>query len=109
INGVTDFVLTKLDVLTGLEQVPVCVAYEVDGQRCDELPMTQAEFARATPIYETFPGWDEDISKARALDDLPAAARGYVTALEAMINAPISVIGVGPGREETIAVHDLLD
>src|SRR5579859_251701 len=109
INGVTDFVLTKLDVLTGMDEVPVCVAYDVDGVRHDELPMTQAEFARARPVYETFPGWDEDIAKARSLDDLPRNARDYVLALEGMINAPISVIGVGPGRDETIAVRDLLD
>jgi adenylosuccinate synthase len=109
INGVTDFVLTKLDVLTGFPEVPVCVAYEVDGRRYDELPMTQAEFARAVPVYETFPGWDEDISKARALADLPTAARDYVAALEDMIKAPISVIGVGPGRDETIVIRDLLD
>jgi adenylosuccinate synthase len=109
INGVTDFVLTKLDVLTGVDEVPVCVAYEVDGVRHDELPMTQAEFARAVPIYETFPGWTEDISQARTLDDLPRNARDYVDALEKMINAPISVIGVGPGRTESIVVRDLLD
>ena len=109
INGVTDFVLTKLDVLTGLDEVPVCVAYDVDGVRHDELPMNQAEFARAVPIYETFPGWTEDISKARTLDDLPRNARDYVAALEEMIKAPISAIGVGPGRDETIAVRDLLD
>ncbi len=109
INGVTDFVLTKLDVLTGLPEVPVCVAYEIDGKRYDELPMNQAEFARAVPVYETFPGWTEDISAARTLDDLPQAAREYVDALEKMIKAPISAIGVGPGREETIAVRDLLD
>jgi adenylosuccinate synthase len=109
INGVTDFVLTKLDVLTGLDEVPVCVAYEVDGKRYDELPMNQAEFARAVPIYETFPGWTEDISAARTVEDLPRAAREYVDALEKMIKAPISAIGVGPGREETIAVRDLLD
>ena len=109
INGVTDFVLTKLDVLTGLHEVPVCVAYDVDGTRHDELPMTQAEFARATPIYETFPGWTEDISAARTLADLPRTAREYVAALEKMIKAPISAIGVGPGRHETIAVRDLLD
>jgi adenylosuccinate synthase len=109
INGVTDFVLTKLDVLTGLDEVPVCVAYEVDGKRYDELPMNQAEFARAVPIYETFPGWTEDISAARTVEDLPRAARVYVDALEKMIKAPISAIGVGPGREETIAVRDLLD
>jgi adenylosuccinate synthase len=109
INGVTDFVVTKLDVLTGLEQVPVCVAYDVDGVRCDELPMTQAEFARATPIYELLPGWEEDISKARTLDDLPRNARNYVTSIEGMIGAPVSAVGVGPGRDETIAVRDLLD
>jgi adenylosuccinate synthase len=108
INGVTDFVLTKLDVLTGLDEVPVCVAYEVDGQRMDELPVNQTEFARAVPIYETFPGWTEDITKARTLEDLPRNARDYVTALEDMITAPISVIGVGPGRDETVVVRDLL-
>ena len=108
INGVTDFVLTKLDVLTGMDEVPVCVAYDVDGVRHDELPMTQAEFARAVPIYETFPGWTEDISGARTLDDLPRNARDYVLALEKMIKAPISVIGVGPGRDASIAVRDLI-
>jgi adenylosuccinate synthase len=109
INGVTDFVLTKLDVLTGFTEIPVCVAYEVDGVRHDELPMTQADFARARPIYETFAGWQEDISGARRIDELPPAARDYVQALERMIKAPISAIGVGPGREQTIAVRDLLD
>ncbi|HEY2165898.1 MAG TPA: adenylosuccinate synthase [Jatrophihabitantaceae bacterium] len=109
INGVTDFVLTKLDVLTGLAEIPVCVAYDVDGTRHDELPPTQAEFARAVPIYETFPGWTEDIAGARTLDDLPGAARAYVRTLQEMIKAPISAVGVGPGRDETIAVRDLLD
>jgi adenylosuccinate synthase len=108
INGVTDFVLTKLDVLTGMEEVPVCVAYEVDGVRHDEMPMTQSEFAKAVPVYETFPGWAEDISQARKIDDLPRTARDYVAALEEMIGAPISAIGVGPGRDETITVRDLL-
>src|SRR3954454_1930229 len=109
INGVTDFVLTKLDVLTGLDEVPVWVAYEVDGTRFDELPMNQADFARAVPIYETYPGWHEDVSTARSLADLPRAAREYVAALEKMIKAPVSAIGVGPRRDETIAVRDLID
>jgi adenylosuccinate synthase len=108
INGVTDFVLTKLDVLTGLSEVPVCVAYEVDGRRLDELPVNQAEFGRAVPVYETFAGWSEDISAARTLEDLPRNARNYVDALEKMIKAPISAIGVGPGRDETITVRNLL-
>jgi adenylosuccinate synthase len=108
INGVTDFVLTKLDVLTGLAEVPLCVAYEIDGRRIEDMPMTQAEFARAVPIYETFPGWDEDISKARSLADLPANCRDYVRAIEQMIGARISVIGVGPDRNASIVLHDLL-
>ena len=65
INGVTDFVLTKLDVLTGLDSIPVCVAYDVDGVRFDEVPVNQSDFHHATPIYEEFPGWKEDISGAR--------------------------------------------
>jgi adenylosuccinate synthase len=109
INGVTDFVLTKLDVLTGMDEVPVCVAYDVDGERYDEMPMTQAQFARAVPIYETFPGWHEDISACRSLEELPRNARDYVTALQDLSGAPISAIGVGPGRDATIALRDLVD
>ncbi|MHA3704908.1 adenylosuccinate synthase [Jatrophihabitans sp. YIM 134969] len=108
INGVTDFVLTKLDTLTGLDEIPVCVAYEVDGVRHEELPMTQAEFARAVPIYETWPGWTEDITGARTLDDLPGAARDYVLELQKLCGTSMSAIGVGPGRDQIIAVRDLL-
>jgi adenylosuccinate synthase len=108
VNGITDFVLTKLDVLTGMEEVPVCVAYDVDGVRHDEMPMTQSEFARAVPLYETFPGWDKDLSSARSLADLPRNARDYVDALEKMVNAPISAIGIGPARDATIQIRDLL-
>jgi adenylosuccinate synthase len=108
INGVTDFVLTKLDVLTGIETIPVCVAYEVDGKQVSDIPMTQRDFAVAKPIYEEFPGWTEDISKARAVSDLPPNCQAYDTALEKMSGARISVIGVGPGRDESIVVHDLL-
>jgi adenylosuccinate synthase len=108
VNGVTDFVLTKLDVLTGWERIPVCVAYEVDGVRHDEMPMTQTDFHHAKPVYEHLDGWDEDISGARSLDDLPKTAQQYVRTLEEMSGAPISAIGVGPGRDETIAVRSLL-
>ncbi len=108
VNGVTDFVLTKLDVLTGIEQVPVCVAYEVDGRRHDEMPVNQTDFHHAKPIYEYLPGWWEDISTARRLEELPANARSYVDALEKMSGAPISVIGVGPGRTECVVVRDLI-
>jgi len=107
VNGVTDFVLTKLDVLTGLERVPVCVAYDVDGVRHDEMPVNQSDFHHAVPVYEYLPGWTEDLSRARTIEDLPANARAYVTALEQMSGARISAIGVGPGRTETVVVHEL--
>jgi adenylosuccinate synthase len=108
INGVTDFVLTKLDVLTGLETIPVCLAYRVGDKTYDEMPMTQTDFHHAVPVYEELPGWDEDISTARSLEDLPKNARRYVEALEAMTSAPISVVGVGPGRDESIIVRSLV-
>ena len=108
VNGLTDFFLTKLDVLTGFEEIPVCVAYEIEGKRHDEMPMTQSEFHHAEPVYERLPGWDEDIRAARSLADLPKNARRYVEALEDMAGAPISAIGVGPGRDETVEVRSLL-
>ena len=109
VNGITDLVLTKLDVLTGLEQIPVCVAYDIDGVRFDDVPVNQTDFHHAKPIYEYFPGWSEDISTARTFDDLPQNAQDYVLALEAMSNTRISVIGVGPERDEVIVRHALLD
>jgi adenylosuccinate synthase len=108
INGLTDFFLTKLDVLTGWKEIPVCVAYEVDGKRTEELPTNQTDFHHAKPIYELLPGWTEDLSKARSLDDLPRNARAYVEFLENISGARISAVGVGPGRDETIAVRDLV-
>ncbi len=108
INGVTDFVLTKLDVLTGLERIPVCVAYDVDGVRVDEMPVSQSDFHHAVPIYEEFAGWTEDITGIRIFDDLPKNARDYVLALEKMSGARISAIGVGPDREAIVVRHDLL-
>ena len=108
INGLTDFFLTKLDVLTGWEKIPVCVAYDVDGTRVEELPASQSDFHHAQPIYEYLPGWSEPISQARELKDLPSNARAYVKFLEDVSGAPMSAIGVGPGRDETIVVKDLI-
>ncbi len=109
VNGLTDLVLTKLDTLTGLATIPVCVAYEVDGVRHAEMPYDQSQFHHAVPVYEEFEGWQEDISGARRFEDLPAAAQRYVLALEEMSGTRISAIGVGPGREATISRFDLLD
>ena len=108
INGLTDFFLTKLDVLSGLERIPVCVGYRIGDEVVDEMPMTQTDFHHAVPVYEELPGWAEDISAARTLEDLPKNAQAYVAALEDMSGARISAIGVGPGRTETIQVHDLV-
>src|SRR5690606_8044802 len=108
INGITDFFLTKLDVLSGLERIPVCVAYDVDGVRHDEIPMTQTEFHHAKPIYEELPGWQEDITEAKSYEDLPPNAQAYVRALEEMSGAPISAIGVGPGRDQTLVIRSLI-
>jgi adenylosuccinate synthase len=94
VNGLTDLVLTKLDVLTGLERIPVCVAYDVDGVRLDEMPTDQSAYHHATPVYEEFEGWSEDITGVREFEDFSGAR--------------ISSIGVGPDREATIIRHDLL-
>ncbi|MEZ5110229.1 MAG: adenylosuccinate synthase [Microbacteriaceae bacterium] len=109
INGLTDIVLTKLDILTGLDTIPVCVAYDVDGVRFDEVPVNQTDFHHAVPIYEEFPGWHEDITGVRRFEDLPIRAQEYVLALEAMSGSRISVIGVGADREAVIVRHDLVD
>jgi adenylosuccinate synthase len=109
VNGLTDIFLTKLDVLTGWERIPVCVAYDVDGVRSDEIPMTQTDFHHAKPIYEYLPGWAEDISSAQTLADLPANARSYVQFLEDVSGTRISAIGVGQDRDATISIHDLIE
>ena len=108
INGLTDIFLTKLDVLTGIKEIPVCVAYDVDGVRMEEIPVSQSDFHHAKPIYENYPGWDEDITTAKKFEDLPKNAQDYVLALEKLSGTRISAIGVGPDRNATIVRHDLL-
>ena len=108
VNGFTDLFLTKLDVLTGIGEIPICVAYDVDGKRFDEMPLTQTDFHHAEPIYETMPAWDEDITECREFEDLPQKAQDYVLRLEELSGAPISYIGVGPGRDQTIVRNDVM-
>jgi adenylosuccinate synthase len=108
VNGVTDFFLTKLDVLSGLDRVPICVAYDVDGERTDTMPVTQTGLHHAKPVYEYLDGWTEDITGARSFEDLPKNAQTYVRRIEELSGAPVSVIGVGPGREQNVVVRDLL-
>lgn len=109
INGLTDLFLTKLDVLSSWDRIPVCVAYEVDGQRIEELPETQTGFHHAKPIYEYLPGWQSDISGAREFEDLPKNAQSYVRYLEEISNCRVSAIGVGQDRNATISLHDLIN
>ncbi|MFN2479300.1 MAG: adenylosuccinate synthetase, partial [Pseudonocardiaceae bacterium] len=104
VNGITDFFLTKLDVLSGLDTVPICVAYEVDGRRTEEMPMTQTDLHHALPVYEELPGWWEDLSHCRILDELPPNARAYISRLEQLCQARISAIGIGPNRTQTITL-----
>lgn len=109
VNGFTDYFLTKLDVLTGIGEIPICVAYDVDGVRHDEMPMTQTEFHHATPIYETMPAWDEDITDCKTFEELPQKAQDYVKRLEELSGCRISYIGVGPGRDQTIVINDVAE
>jgi adenylosuccinate synthase len=107
VNGITDFFLTKLDVLSGFAEIPVCVGYEIDGKTYSELPMTQTEFHHAKPIYQVMPGWQTDISSAQTFAELPKAAKDYVKFLEDISDAPISAIGVGQARDATIVIRDM--
>ena len=108
VNGITDYFLTKLDVLSSLEQVPICVGYTVDGVRTDDMPMTQTDIHHAVPVYENMPGWFEDITHCRTFEELPANAQAYVLCIEELAGARVSCIGVGPGRDQTIVRHDVL-
>jgi adenylosuccinate synthase len=99
--------LTKLDVLTGIDPIRVCVAYEIAGKRIDRPPATQVGWQRATPVYEDVPGWQDDLGQARSLDELPTAAQRYIDKLSALVEAPIALVSVGPGREQTIRLGEL--
>jgi adenylosuccinate synthase len=107
VNGITDYFITKLDVLSGLEKVPVCVGYEIDGVRYEDMPMTQTEFHHAEPVYEQLDGWWEDISAARELAELPRNAQAYIKTVEDMAGAPVAAVGVGPRRDQTLQLRPL--
>ena len=102
LNGITDLALTKLDVLQNLPVLKICVAYELDGKTLEYLPQEEGALARVTPIYEEMPGFEEDISGCRNFDELPDTVRAYVERLEELAGARISIVSVGPGREQTI-------
>lgn len=105
VNGFTEMALTKLDILTGFDELKIAVAYEMDGQRVDYPPSNIEDLDRATPIYETFPGWHEDISGIRRMEDLPKAARDYVLRVGQLCETPIQMVSVGPERRQLVPMY----
>ncbi|MEQ8306326.1 MAG: adenylosuccinate synthase [Hoeflea sp.] len=106
VNGTTGIALTKLDVLDGLKELKICVAYDLDGVRLDHLPASQGQQARVTPIYETIEGWEDTTVGARSWADLPAQAIKYVRRIEELIGAPVALLSTSPERDDTILVTD---
>lgn len=102
VNGLTDIIITKLDVLSSLETIRVCVAYEYEGRRYNDLPSHQTVFHHAKPIYEEMPGWGVEISECRNFEDLPPEAKDYIELIEDLADVPVAMIAVGPSREQTI-------
>ena len=106
LNGLTGLAITKLDVLTTLDPVKICVAYEVDGVKRDTIPPTIKDLERCRPVFEELPGWQEDIRGVRRFEDFPAATKNYLKRLAELVGVPIQIVSVGPDREETIVVHN---
>jgi adenylosuccinate synthase len=104
INTCTELAITKLDVLSPLEEIQVCVAYEADGQRYDHVPYHQTVLHHVQPVYETLPGWQSDISGVTHFDDLPAAARDYVKFVESLAEVPVTMVSVGPDRAQSLTL-----
>jgi adenylosuccinate synthase len=104
LSGVDGLAVTKLDVLTGMDPIRICVAYELDGGRHELPPATQRGWREARPIYEEFPGWKEPLGRVRALEELPENARRYLDALTATVGAALVLLSIGAGREQTIVV-----
>jgi adenylosuccinate synthase len=102
LNGPTGLAVTKLDVLGGLDEIKLCMAYEHGGGRVDYPPQKHNALAEVTPVYESVPGWQEDVSGCRSFDELPQAARDYIGRIEEILGVPATIISVGPDREQTI-------
>jgi adenylosuccinate synthase len=109
VNGLTDLAINKLDILSGMDEVQVATAYRIEGKLTKDFPMTLEELECAEPVYESLPGWSEDISQVREFRDLPENARRYVDQIERLVDTPAALISVGPSRDATIVRVDLLD
>ncbi len=108
INGLTDIVITKIDILTGLKEIPICVAYDIDGEVVKTIPASLEKMKKAKPIYEYLPGWTEDITNIKEYKELPKACQDYVKRIEELTGCQVSMISVGPDRSQNIFVHELL-
>jgi adenylosuccinate synthase len=109
INGITNLALMKLDVLSGHKEIEVCNSYKLDGVEIKELPTSPHELSRIVPLYKTLPGWSEDITQVRSIQDLPQAARDYIQFIGNELATPIDVVSVGPGREQTLWIKPLFN
>ncbi len=109
INGITNLALMKLDVLSGHKEIEVCTSYKLDGQEIKDLPTSPNELSRIEPLYKILPGWTEDISQVRSIQDLPQAARDYIQFIGNEVATPIDVVSVGPGREQTLWIKPLFN
>ena len=107
VNGLTDLAINKLDILSGFGELKICTAYDIDGKITEDFPMTLAEAERAKPVYETLPGWQEDVRGLTSIEEFPDNARRYIERIEALAEVPAALLSVGPGREETIIVREL--
>ena len=107
VNGLTDLAINKLDILSGMDELKICTAYDIDGKITEDFPMTLAEAERARPVYETLPGWQEDVRGLTSIEQFPDNARRYIERIEALAEVPAALLSVGPGREETIIVREL--
>ncbi|MEN8688988.1 MAG: adenylosuccinate synthase [Desulfobacterales bacterium] len=106
LNGLTGLAITKLDVLGGLDELKICIGYEVKGKRLNEFPASLKVLAECTPLYEALPGWSEEISTIRQFGDLPQTTRTYLKRVEELTETPIQIVSVGPGRDETIVLKN---
>ena len=107
INGLTEVAITKIDVLSGLKEIPVCIAYEINGKQYDTVPASLKDYGAAKPVYKVFKGWDEDISTVSRFEDLPAACQEYVKFIEEYIGTKIALVSVSPEREGNIILHNI--
>jgi adenylosuccinate synthase len=106
INGMDCLAITKLDVLDELDEIKVCVAYEMEGKRCDHFPTSTSRLSKCQPIYKTLPGWKQSTADCRSLDDLPSAALAYLKFLAELMEVPIAIVSIGASRAQTIIVED---